>query len=284
MKGCLLRFVLLAVVVGVLYPLLALRSPLPTLELMAEGVGAAAIVTGFLVWLAILSMLDVRQARADLRMLNQPPRDGERLVASGTLDAIGPQLEAPLSGDECAGYHCVVRCRARHTTESSSWWPYYEGYALTPSQLVTPSGSFKILAEPDKELFHEVPEVALPDALERARSYVSTTEFGTKEQTGPGGFRVDEPIREAKDLDDARFYERTLKAGEPVLAVGVYSSTEIGIRPHPDGVMHPFHLVPGGEGALRNKVRSRLKTGAISLALALVVVGVYFAYFVPRHG
>ncbi len=304
MAGCLLRFVLLPIVIiAAFYPLFSLRSPFPTLVLYKEGADVAAFFAGLFTWWLVISWLDMRQMASDIAMTRDwSLKDGERTVISGHIeakDADAPLLTAPFSGEECVGYCYDV---SHYTTgvggKSGHWWTDYVGYALVPSIVQGPLRTVNILAEPDKELFYEAParELKSDEDCARAEEYVNKTDFGEKPSglvadtrtrlihDGPGHFREDKAVGETrKNLGGHRLKETVIKKGETVLVSGVYSVEQSGIAPDPDSIMKPFHLVVGGDAALRRKMRNRVIGMAISAGLALVVFAVYFLVFVPRE-
>lgn len=279
MTGCLIRLLLLPLTVIVIYPLLLLRQPFPTFIFPAEGAEATAVIAGLFIWFAIISYRDVRRYAADCALLNKSLlRDGEKTIVSGSFEPRAPLLTAPFSGKECIGYHYKVT----HLTSSAGSGPTrstdYEGYALVPAVIRSPPGDIKILAESDKELFYEVPLVNLESERERAERYLLACSFG-EEIKAPGNFRVDKKIGDPRAIEKCDLEEGVIEPGETVLAAGVYSSENEGITADPDSIMTPFHIVPGGEAALRRKTRNRFLSIAICLGLGCLTLAIYFLKF-----
>jgi len=295
MKGCLARLLLLPVMVAAMYVLLSLRAPWPTFVFPAEGAEVAGPVAGFFLWFAVLFLLDARRADADrrlaIRAVERGVRDGERLVAWGTLEAAGPLLKAPFSGEPCVGYVYKITHR---TPEMKGPQTDAHGFALTPCAITGPLGSLKVLAACKEEVFREVPASRLldDDAYERAAGFLQATDFGepsgplgdvARKETvnGPGDFRHDVLADGGpKDLRACRLYEQVLRPGDEVHATGVYAESARGLAPDPDDIMRPFHLAPGGEAALRRKSRNKRVGAAVCAALSLLVVAVYLLVFV----
>jgi len=289
MKGCLLRLALLPLIVAVVYALLSIREPFPTFIFPAEDAEVAAPVAGLLFWFAALYLLDARQARANLALalqsLGRGLRDGEKAVVYGVLEARGPLLEAPFTGETCVAYEYRVSHRR---PEMKGPQVDCQGHALTATAVRGPMGSLTILAPADKEVFHEVPFEPLraDEAFTRAESYLSGIDFGepgglfkdvSRRETvdGPGRFRMDLKSGTKTDLRSCDLEQKVLRPGDEVSVAGVYSERERGIGPHPDTILQPFHIVPGGEAALARKIRSRRIGAVVCTLLGLTVVAVY---------
>ena len=295
MKGCLLRLTLLPVMVAAMWVLLSLREPWPTFVFPAEGAEVASPVAGFLLWFAVLFLLDARKVDADRRLarraLERGIRDGERLVAWGTLEAAGPLLEAPFSGEECVGYHYTITHR---NPQMKGTQTDAHGFALAPCAITGPLGSLKVLAACNAELFHEVSASQLPtdEAYDRADRFLKATDFGAPSGLlgdvarkeiikGPGDFRHDVLAGDGpKDLRASDLSEKILRPGDEVHAVGVFVESARGIAPDPDDIMRPFHLTPGGEAALQRTGRNKRIGAVVCAGLSLAVVAVYLLVFV----
>jgi len=295
MKGCLLRLALLPLIVAATYVLLSLRDPWPTFVFPAEGAEVAGPVAGFFLWFAVLFLLDARRADADrrsgIRAVERGARDGDMLVAWGTLEAAGERLTAPFSGETCVGYQYKITHR---NPEMKGPQTDAEGFALAPCAITGPLGSLRVLAACKAEVFHEVPATLLgtDEAYERAAQYLKTTDFGAPSGpvgdvarkeivNGPGDFRHDMLAGEPKDLRVCHLYEQVLRPGDEVHATGVYVESPRGLAPHSDDIMRPFHLAPGGEAALRRQVRKKRVGAAVCALVALAVVAVYLLVLVP---
>jgi hypothetical protein len=296
MKGCLLRLALLPLIVAAVYVLLSIREPFPTFVFPAEDAEVGAPVAGFFFWFAALYLLDARAARANLALLPQALthglRDGDKAVVYGVLEARGPLLEAPFTGEKCVGYEYKVS--HRHPQLKGPQVDYH-GHALTASALRGPMGSFSILAPADKEVFYEVPFELLrtDEAFARAESYLQSADFGepgglfrdvSRRETveGPGSFRMDVKSGTQTELRSCHLEQKLLRPGDEVSVAGVYSEQERGVAPSPESIMKPFHIVPGGEAALARKIRSK-RIGAIVCALlGLTIAAVYFLVVVPN--
>lgn len=289
MKGCLLRLALYPPIAAALYLLLSLRPPGPSFVFPAQDAEVAAPIAGFFFWFAVLFLLDARQARENLALARSASsralRDGESAVVFGTLEARGPLLTTPFTGEECVGYLYEVYHRNANMRADQI---DYEGCALAPCAVRGPAGTFAVLAAPDKELFYELPfEPASGEAAyASAESYLNATPFdepsGAFGQTrrhatseSPGCFRQDVSTGTDTRLRSCSLRQKVLRPGETVTVAGVYRSGEQGIGPEPDDIMKPFHVTPGGEAALALRVRAKRRGAVISALLGAVVVVVY---------
>jgi hypothetical protein len=311
MVGCLIRLALLPLCIVVSYLLLSLRAPFPSLELFAEGAEVAAILAGIFFWFALISWLDMRAMSSQIALASDwRLTDGEPAVIGGRVEAKGELLEAPFSGQRCIGYWYEVSHYTHHANMNRVHWTDYEGFAMAPASVRGPLRSLDILAEPDRELFHEVPEreITADEDWARAEEYVRATDFGelppgpladTRKRSrhdGPCDFRedkqVDEPTRDLRERKppegSARqmeghltLKEKIVREGDEVLIAGVYSAENEGIAPDPDPIMRPFHIVVGGAAALRKKMKNRVVGIVITLGLAIVTAAAYLLYFAP---
>lgn len=297
MKGCVFRLALYLPILVLCIVLFSIREPFPTLVLNPEADGMAlAPVAAFFFWFAMLYLLDARRARTDLdtarSALGRGLRDGERVVVFGVVEERGALLEAPFSGESCVGYQYAVQHNAGGKMGTVT---DCEGCALAPFVIQGPLGALAVLAPPGKEVFYEIPFQTLrgDDALAHAERSLRATDFGqpggllgtvSRRETadGPGSFRQDLSTGTPPDLRACTLREKVLRPGDEVHVAGVYSEARQAIEPDPDGIMKPLHVVPGGEGSLVRKVRSKLRGAAVSAALGLVVVAIYVFAFLLR--
>ncbi|MDH3378530.1 MAG: hypothetical protein OEQ39_16445 [Gammaproteobacteria bacterium] len=314
MTGCLLRIVLLPLSIAALYPLFCLRAPFPTFVLGAEGAEIAALIAGVFTWWVLISWLDIRQTVTTLALARDwTLQDGERTVIAGHVEARNATLTAPFSGQKCLAYRYTVSHHARHADMKTTEWTDFEGIALAPSIVRGPMRTLNVLARPQAELFAEVPalEITRDEDWARAEAYLTSTDFGEMPRgpladtrarlidNGPGDFREDKQVRDPpKNLQDykpaagstrleqgqRRLTEAIVHEGDRVMMAGVYRAADDGIAPDPDDIMHPFHIVVGGEAPLKRKIRNRWIGIVIAATLAAVTAAVYFGVFVPRSG
>jgi hypothetical protein len=114
----------------------------------------------------------VRRARS-----GEPPADGQPMIATGTVRALGAPLEAPLSGVPCV--FCLYRMYyVTPGPRSSHEVPVYWGYVARPFAIDSAISRFRVLAVPLVERSAEERRGA--DAVERARRLVAATAFEPK--------------------------------------------------------------------------------------------------------
>ncbi len=77
-----------------------------------------------------------------------PPVDGKHGVLVGTIEVTGPRLQAPLDGSPCVMYTYLIE-NDTGSGKSRALSTIARGVALTPSRIVTRSGSYKLLVLPD---------------------------------------------------------------------------------------------------------------------------------------
>lgn len=282
MKGCFIRICSLPLVIGGIYLLLFLPYPhfLQEISSPTEEVVKTAVIAGLCLWFCILSFLDGKRYVSELAQLNRGHlKDGEETTVSGTIETKSPFLRSPFADQECIGYCYQGSCSvSRGGTGYKSRWTYYEGCALLSSIIRSPFGNVRILAEPDIELFHEVQLVKITNPLKRARNYLQSCVF-EKKVTGPGEFKIDIRRGSPPETESIDFEEQTLKSGDRVLVCGIYSSQLGGIKPNPDSIIRPFHIIPDGETVLARKLRNRKISTVISFGLSLLTIAIYYFIF-----
>lgn len=105
----------------------------------------------------------------------EPPRDGEPVVVEGVVRPLSSPLTAPLSGVACAAYWYKMYYMGRTSGNRPAQVPVYWGYACNPFAIDSPGNRFRVLAVP-LPLRRAQPREG-PDAIERARRLIETTEF-----------------------------------------------------------------------------------------------------------
>lgn len=144
--------------------------------------GAAGL--GFVVFLCIGALMNARTAWQDWSLAaaaraHSPPRDGRLFAACGTIEPVDQPLLAPFSGAAC----CLVEYDLKQESNSSSsseddtkTGSDLAGFLMTPSEIHTPSGRFKLLGFPILEEGHSY-TLKSYTAARRARDFVSRTQF-----------------------------------------------------------------------------------------------------------
>lgn len=271
---------LLPIFACLVYFLLSIRLPFPTFVLPPDEAGVLSVVVGLCLWFGLWTLLDIKQYKADLLMMNQGfLKDGERIVVSGALHTEAPLLKTPFSEQECLGYYYKVSRldSSPGSTSHNTRWTYYEGCAIVPTSIKSPLGNMKIQPEKDIELFYEVPKVSLNEKTEQARKYLQSCPF-SENFNGPCDFRVDKKLAAPEDLEKCDLDEKVIRQGENAVIIGIYSSEDGGIiKPEPGDVIHPFHIVPDGEKVLKKKLKNRFIAIAICFLIIVLAFIIYYA-------
>ena len=146
--------------------------------------GAAGL--GFVVFCCIGALMNARTAWKDWSLAadarsHSPPRDGRLFAACGTIEPVDKPLLAPFSGAPC----CLVEYDLKQgpgpipsssADDDAKTGSDISGFLMTPSEIHTPSGRFKLLGFP---VLEEGESYTLKSctAARRARDFVSRTQF-----------------------------------------------------------------------------------------------------------
>lgn len=165
----------------------------------------------------------------------QPPIDGRIGVITGTIHAVGGAMRAPLSGLPCIAFRYSI-FKEMGSGRRARKAVYYEGTALSPSQVATNGGTYRLLAVPTFDFESEYLEHA--PAVRRAAEHIRTAEFSPPQApfTRPaiekqwsdddGSYRHE--VRHATseiDLETCSFTESVVKDGAAVCVFGRYSAS-----------------------------------------------------------
>jgi len=227
------------------------------------------------------------QVAIDNGIAGVQPTDGAPAVLLGTIQPRGSLLRAPLDDAECVAYDYRVT-EDRGQGKRRMVLTHFKGSGLTPSVIVTRTGSHKLLAVPDLE----GGEVAAPalDRIAAFRRYAQATVF-----TGPdtsaqelvnrwtdadGAYRSDVAYARLDELDLLRcqLQQRSIRAGAQVCAFGRYSAARGGIVPSPTWAASPRLIVGDVQqvtATLGSSARTRL---LIAVLCALAGAGLVAAF------
>ena len=224
-----------------------------------------SLLAGLAGWIGLNLLLSAVRAWRERAALNAsisgtPPVDGRPTILAGYIEPAGPGLRAPLSGRECAAYTFEVY-EMRRVGKSSSKVVYCDGVALTPSSVVTPGGSYRLLAVP--ELDCDEVDLDRKAAIARAAELMRTLPFQPppKPFTRPsiedqwndddGEFRRDRRrTEEPVDLEPCRLSERLLERGARVCVFGHYSADKRAIVADPDDWTKITRVMKGDAAAV----------------------------------
>jgi len=233
------------------------------------------------------------RAKLGAQFVTTLPRDGEKVVACGTLVADGPLLTAPFSATPCAIYWYQVKHSSggSHSTDVIDAW----GYALTPSRVESPWGAVRLLSYTELDFRPSV--LSDPDAKARAGAHLSKTALvalglgALRESIGAvktlmadedGSVRGDFGSLPS-DLNEEtyRLFEKVVVDRDPICAFGIYAEEKRALLPDPTSRMFfPVKIVRGTAAQVRRRLLLQA-TGnacfaAVLLAIAATVVWVFF--------
>lgn len=239
------------------------------------GALAAWLSLGFVI--GILKTMNER-SMVSRAMGGEPPEEGKRVAIVGSMSS-SHDLRAPFSRAEVVAYRYriwrVVH-QSNRSGSSSSTTTLFEGTALVPSTIISPSGTHRLLAVPD---FDFALEEQTGTAAERnAAEYLLATEF--QQSKGPqdltaawtdddGAFRQD--IRQSEldfDISTCHLSEGVVRKGERVCVVGRYSRQRGGIVPDENWGKRARIIKGTGD-----EVRSRLAGRILGYLVGAVIFG-----------
>jgi hypothetical protein len=257
----------------------------------SQTVGPSLLI-GSIAWVAFLQCLAAAQASRQRHALSGgmagvPPRDGRQAVLVGQIQALGATILTPFDGVPCVAYHYEITEHVG-SGKQARLVTHYKGVALAPCAVVTPAGTYRLLAVP--EIDGAIPEGTRERMLARAADYIQATTF-TKRSTSAreleerwsdadGAYRSDVSSVDGGtvDLANCRLIQQHVPRGAEVCAFGLYSETRGGIVANPNWGK-PTRLVVGSADQaarlLASSVRTRLVVGLIVGAGA---AGLFWAF------
>ena len=215
------------------------------------------------------------------------PADGPGAVVVGMIEAMGPLLHGPMDGAPCLIYSYEVT-ETRGSGKRRFIYKHFRGAALTPSTIVTASGSYRLLTVPDLE-----PAEPSNTASERSAAferYARTTTFIRKDAAAQelsdrwsdddGAYRGDVAYEDldAVNLTNCQLEQRHVAPGVRVCVFGTFSSAKGGIVPS-TGLQAPPRLIVGDvtqvAATLAAAARTRLIVGLLATAVAAGLVAAF---------
>jgi hypothetical protein len=240
---------------------------------------------------AIAAWFGVQFGRASVKRLRERravgraddvgrPRDGEFVVARGTLSCAAP-LATPFSGKAAAAYGYKAWRREKSGPSQKNTWEiaYWWGEGSAPCSLLTRHGSFEVRSRLELELWSSLVEnTAAAQAHFAAFMRSVNPDVGTAGIARPGfdwDAPLDGPLRRDKlrqadppPLGELTLHEWVIAPGEPVVLMGRYSATRGGLV-HDDRTGRPLRVLKGDTASVRSQLlKAALGYGALS-ALAL---------------
>lgn len=263
-RTCTLWLVLYLVLAGLAGALVYERFPRTQPALIGGLAG------GFFVWIALAYVAGIRTKGVEARQLRKAIEgggleDGQRVAVAGTVTGSIDFLESPITRKRCLAYE--YKAVPPGNQQLGAW----QGFALVPTMIHGPSGVVRILAAPELDFAGE--DVGSREHMRNFREYIAKTTF--TEHTGvdfkrdfahlkminaddDGRIRDDVHSLDRTDVENMTLSEKTLAAGERVVAYGRYSAARGGLVPDDTDLVHSVKIVKGEADALLRKVsRSR---------------------------
>jgi len=216
------------------------------------------------------------------------PVDGRGAVLNGRIQAQGVPLKAPLDDADCVTYSYEVTQdtgSGRHRSIAT----HFKGVALTPSTILTASGSYRLLAVPDLVEADEA-SGSPSDHIAAFERYVRATSFTGRDGAArelidrwtdaDGAYRSDVAyaILDHLQLAKCRLEQRHIRPGAPVAVFGTYSTDKGGIVPT-TGLGGNPRLVQGDLqqliAVLGSTARTRLVLGMLASAASVGLVAAF---------
>lgn len=251
-----------------------------------DTIGASLIAGGF-GWASgglLLSSAHRWRERAAIRsgVAGEQPVDGRRTVLVGMLEPLGATLRAPLDGSESLVYSYEIS-ETRGSGKSRGIVTHFKGVGLTPSMIVTRTGSYKLLVVPDIEA--DTPHASVDEMIAAFRRHAHATTFSGPDTSAQelidrwsdadGAYRSDVAYAQLDQVDLSRctFTQQSVRRGASVCVFGPYSAARGGIVPSSTS---PVRLIRGNAeqvaASLRSKVTTRLVLALLAGAAAATVV------------
>ncbi len=213
------------------------------------------------------------------------PEDGAHAVLVGTAEATGPLLRAPLDGSSCVAYAYEIQ-DDRGTGRKRFISNVARGVALTPTAIVTRTGSYRLLAVPALEASE--PTATRSQMIECFQRYAreaifidqkgSADELLAQWEDVDGRYRSDVAYAPLADVDTSHWVLRQqhLAAGAQVCVFGRYSAARGGIVPSAGG---PVRLVRGNIEQVAASLQSMVVTRSLlAIGFAGAAAGVLWLF------
>jgi hypothetical protein len=213
------------------------------------------------------------------------PEDGAHTVLVGTVEATGPLLRAPLDGSACVAYSYAIQ-DVRGTGKQRFVSNIARGVALTPTSIVTRTGSYRLLAVPALEAVE--PSSTHSQMVASFQRYAQEAIFIDQKGAADellaqwedvdGRYRSDVAYATFADAETAHWVltQQHLPPSSQVCVFGRYSAARGGIVPSAGG---PVRVIRGSvddvTASLGSKVFTRGLLGVASAGAAAAIVWIF---------
>lgn len=258
----------------------------------------AALVAAVPGWFGITYLWEVARRIASVSMIRRAqrgdaPRDGKKIAAVGRITPNGPLLVSPFTKTPCVIYDYKIS-----TGRSEDDTDICLGFAQTPSTIQGRQGGIRLLAYPDLKFAQQ--SIPAEQALPNAREYMQETQFQESSvanigksldqlldiyKDDDGSIRYDNRMPSNTNIETCLFFEKVVRPGDEVCAIGLYSAQRGGIVPNvANPLIHQATLEPGGGDAPLQRARKGAIGYSIGAAIFLGVLagaGLIFMANVP---
>lgn len=235
-----------------------------------------AAIAGFVAWLGVTHLANFGRKAGELWLIRkgmggEEPRDGELFAAIGPISPIGStRLVSPLTRTPAVAYSYLIR---RGLAGGQTW----DGVALIPSSIRCGAHSVRLLSLPELDFSTE--RLSGEAVVRHGEEYIRQTEFPKETSKDDGTVRKDHgPRMESPMLRGAFFFERVVKPGDVVCAIGRYTVSR--------GGLHEVRLESGEPGPMMFKrvraIGGSLMNAVIMIALVAAALTALYA-FIPLN-
>ena len=235
-----------------------------------------AAIAGFVAWLGVTHLTNFGRKAGELwlirkGMAGEEPRDGERFAAIGPISPIGSsRLVSPLTRTPAVAYTYLI---SRALVGGQKW----DGVALIPASIRCGAHSVRLLALPELDITSD--RLTGEAVVRHGEEYIRQTEFPKETSKDDGTARKDHgPRVESPTLRGGFFFEKVVKPGDVVCAIGRYSVAR--------GGLHEVRLESGEPGRMMFKriraIGGSLMNAVIMIALVAAALTALYA-FVPLN-
>ncbi len=215
----------------------------------------------------------------------EAPEDGAHTVLVGTVEATGPLLRTPLDGSACVAYSYAIQ-DVRGTGRQRFVSNIARGVALTPTSIVTRTGSYRLLAVPALEAIE--PTSTHSQMVASFQRYAQEAIFIDQKGAADellaqwedvdGRYRSDVAYATFGDAETAHWVlkQQHLPPSSQVCVFGRYSAARGGIVPSTGGPVRVMRgTVDDVTASLRSKFFTRSLVGVVCAGIAAGIIWLF---------
>ncbi len=237
---------------------------------------------------------------------NEPFMDGQQEAAIGTVQPLGETLTSPLGKLPCVAYSYEINHQETRTYRTGSGSDShsetetkkvtdYSGFGRVPMVIKTGRGDVRLYGTLTLEMFRN--KLNQQQAAANAEQYVATTSFSQEKLTEAfakaGEIANNEDETQCEDhapsenglLENSRYEEEVLSAGQPITALGYYSAEKGGFIPHWTGSVSGgvvTRLFPGDSRAARKAITGNQIFGIVVTGIGMLATHIFLILAILR--